>query len=431
MSQHTRTQTESQGTHTSDADLRVQLEGRVEVLEAARARLAALESALSGGRWKRKLRAKPTLVAEWLQETERVAEAVGRTTRRAEAEGWSDSSPLMMTVREVLARRQQLKLLVRERLGAMVSLSGPVELDEELRRLDALVRKPVSRSPESGEVVLYQTDKMLKATTPRALAAWVVGLLGGFGAVFGILLATLGQGPWTAGVPTALLVASVLGVLAKSGRVWLTSERLLWVPTFGEAVSVPLESIPAGGVAVESALTLRVEGERRVRVPFLSDANQLATLIEMHSQSPLRSRARSGGKLPNVVVFPAQLQGASERFQGWAVLWRSGVVFFEAAEFTGDRLLSAVLGRETVLNPEAGWVLEQLRWFSEGEFDTWMVKMAVATHATRFSSLSVGNHSASWDGPFLRFKKQQWVLSGKVEWSSIADAERILTLWPE
>ncbi|WP_342376302.1 hypothetical protein NVS55_34195 [Myxococcus stipitatus] len=427
MSQHTRTQPESQGTRTSEADLRIQLEGRVEVLEAARALLAALESALSGRRWKRKLRAKPTLVAEWLQQTERAAEAVARTTQRAEAEGWSDSSPLMMTVREVLARRQQLKLLVRERLGAMVSLSGPVELDEELRRLDALVRKPVPRSPESGEVVLYQTDKMLKASTPRALAAWVVALLGGFGAVFGVLLALLGHGPWTAGVPVALLVALVLGLLARSGRVWLTSERLLWVPTFGESVSVPLASIPAGGVAVESALTLRVEGERRVRVPFLSDANRLATLIELHTQPPLQGLARSGKKLEDAVILRARMESGREPRSGWAVLWLKGVTFFD--EETGRRILSMIVGRETSLPAELEWVLDQLRWLPDAEFEVWVRTLSRASSSVHMEGGHISEHGVTWQGAHVRFNDGFRVLSAQVDWSAIADAERIIEVW--
>ncbi|QSQ13009.1 hypothetical protein [Myxococcus landrumensis] len=428
MNQRTHSQEGARGAHTSDEDVRVQLEGRAEVLESARARAAALESVLRGRRWKRKLRAKPTLVAEWLQHAEAVAEALERTARRAEVEGWPDSLPLMRTVRELAVRKQRLSSLVRERLGRLVSVTGPVVLEGELRRLEALVRRHSPRSPEPGEVVLYQTDKMLKASSSRELATWVGAMLGGFGAVFGLLLATLGHGPWSAGVPVALLVAMVLGVLFKSGRVWLTGERLLWVPTLGEAVSVPLESIPVGGVTLERALSLRVDGEPRVQVPFLSDARHLATLIELHSQPPLRGLVRTGVKLSDAVVYPAVLKDGAEHRSGWAVLRPAGVSF--VPEGTGSQVLSTVLGREVALPAEAGWVLEQLRWLSATEFDAWVARLVGVTGGTSWSAWDRVRRGEEPLWKQLRFTKGNQVLSGQMEWPSHADAERVLGFWP-
>ncbi|WP_338863683.1 hypothetical protein [Myxococcus stipitatus] len=428
MSQSTRPRAESRSERISNEDVRVQLEGRAEVLESARARVAALESALRGRSWKRKLCARSSLVAEWLQHAEAVAEAQERTARRAEVEGWPDDLPLLKTARELEIRKRKLTTLVRERLAPMVSVSGPAVLNEELRRLEELVRRPAPRSPEPGEVLLYQTEKMLKAT-PRQLAAWVVSLLGAFGGMVALLFALLGHGPWTTGVPTTLLVMSLLVLLFRSGRVWLTSERLLWAPTFGEALSVPLESVPFGGVWLESALTLRVEGTPRVKVPFLSDSRYVATLVALHSQPPLRGLARSGVKLADAVVYPAELQEGVERRPGWAVLRPGGVSF--VPEGTGRQVLSTVLGRETSLPAEPGWVLDQLRWMSATEFDAWVARLV---------SVSGGTSWSAWDGvrrgeePLwkqLRLMKGNQVLVGQVEWSAQAASERVFSFWPK
>jgi hypothetical protein len=66
----------------SPEDVRRQLEGRVETVEAARARYAVLESLLSGRRWKHRLRARPDAIPGMLRQEATLDEALNRIQRR-------------------------------------------------------------------------------------------------------------------------------------------------------------------------------------------------------------------------------------------------------------------------------------------------------------------------------------------------------------
>ncbi|MEW5738013.1 MAG: hypothetical protein AB1938_03750 [Myxococcota bacterium] len=100
-----------------DADLRVRLEGRAELLDATRLRYRALVNALKGLGWKDKLRRNREVVREVARVQPEADEAVRHTRRRAAAERWPQETAVMECLRDVEALRAELARLVSERLG--------------------------------------------------------------------------------------------------------------------------------------------------------------------------------------------------------------------------------------------------------------------------------------------------------------------------
>ncbi|MFY2562041.1 hypothetical protein ACN469_30890 [Corallococcus terminator] len=409
--------------------MRVQLEGRAEVLEAALRRDAILESVLSGPGWKSRWRNQPMLVPEWLEHEDAVDEALARTSRRARVEGWADTLPVMEGLRELEARRERLKTLVRKRLSRLVSVTGAPVLKAELARLDRLVRKRTRLSLAPGEVLLFQAARSWPATlghrVPRGLL-----LLYSYAYVF--LHLRLGMS-WAMVSLVALMLPPVFWLWARSGRVWMTSKRLLWMPALGEAVSVPLSTIAPGGVHLGEgpAFDLKVDGEPRFQKSELVDAEALAILLELHSQPPLLGVVRSGVRLGDVVVFFGSLkeEGKVDRF-GCAVLRPGGVSFLP--DEAGRQVLSMVTGRESALAPDVGHVVEQLRWLSGEEFDTWLTKLVTATGGVSWSAQDclLKRDNAPLTQAFHVSRGSQ-VLTGEVEWSAQSNAEWILRTWPD
>ena len=116
------------GETPSAEDIHRRLEGRAEVLEAARMRQAELESVLGARRWKRRLRARPELVPQWLEHAPAVTEALERTHRRAELEGWPGDTPVLVAARELVEGGKRLTELVRRRLASLAPVSGAANL---------------------------------------------------------------------------------------------------------------------------------------------------------------------------------------------------------------------------------------------------------------------------------------------------------------
>ncbi|NVJ24067.1 hypothetical protein HUW62_22835 [Myxococcus sp. AM011] len=428
MSEGIRTRAESSEGPTPE-DVRVQLEGRAEVLEAALRRDALLESVLSGPGWKRRWREQPMLVPEWLEQESTVEEALERTSRRARVEGWADTLPVMKGLRKLEARRERLRTLVRKRLSRLVSVAGAPVLKVELARLDGLVRKRTMLSLGPGEVLLFQSARSspisLGQTVPRSLA-----LL--YSLVCVLLLPLLGKG-WAMVALVALILSPVFWLWARSGRVWMTSKRLLWMPTLGEAVSVPLSTIAPGGVHLGKgpAFDLKVDGEPRFQMSGLADAEALATLLELHSQPPLRGLVRSGVRLGDVVVFFGSLEEEGKVARpGWAVLRPGGVSFLP--DEAGRQVLSVVTGRESALEAEVGQVVEQLRWLSGEEFDAWLTKLVTSTGGVSWSAQdSLLKRDNTPLTQVFRVSRGSQVLKGEVEWSAQSNAEWILRTWPD
>ncbi|AFE07256.1 hypothetical protein COCOR_06981 [Corallococcus coralloides DSM 2259] len=414
------------------ADVERQLEGRAEVLAAARRPYAELEKALSGRRWRRALTRRPELVPALVAEAQAVEEALERVQRRAVQEAWPDDTPVLKAARELSARRERLTRLARRRLEVLTVAPEGVSLEELLTRLDALVSQEVRWALNPGEVLVYEAvaqgaqenrEKRFRAELPAYYGwIWCFGLPA-------TLAAWVLAPPGLKSLAIALFVGTGMGPplwdLLRSGHAKLTSERLLWKPTFGPLQEVRLGTIGDGGVRVERTWDLRVEGERRWHAPALRDAAELALLVELHRQPPLRGAARTGVRLDSVAVFPAMLG----KRKGFCVLGPQGLSFIP--EGKGPQALRAVTGHPSALRGfESDRVLDALRWLPEAEFDACVMRMVEATGGLAWSRAEARYVPGSPVWRRIRIERGSLTLTGRVRWEQQEAAERLLRDWP-
>ncbi|CAM3542086.1 YhfG family protein [Corallococcus sp. ZKHCc1 1396] len=406
------------------SDAERQLEGRAELIAEALPLHAELERVLSGSGWRRRLLKRPELVPTLVSRTEALKEALERVQHRAASESWSGSLPVLRQARKLSELRERLPGLARRRLEALAVAPADLPLEEALTRLDALVRQPVSQALNPGEVLVFEAD-----------SRWHPGrrLMQGFiphperGSSRGpSFMATLMGGTLR---PLWWLARPLLG----SGRVRITSERLLWIPAIGEPQAVRLGTIPDGGITVDPfTLDLRVTGDRRLHARAVLDAFEVASLLELHRQPPLRGAARSGVRLKQVAILPASLQGPDEEWlRGHCVLRPGGVSFIP--EHQGQRSLQAITGKDSSLEGfDADGVLESLRWLPQEEFDACVARVVNATGGTFWEARRthhVPQTSASkWRSVLIECGKS--ALRGRLDWTQQADVEALLRDWP-
>jgi hypothetical protein len=103
MSERPRASRSSSERELSSEDLRRQLEGRLEIIEAARKRYATLEKQLKGITWKRRLRAQTAFLQEVIDQEAPLDETLIRARRRGEVEGWPESLPALEPLRALKA----------------------------------------------------------------------------------------------------------------------------------------------------------------------------------------------------------------------------------------------------------------------------------------------------------------------------------------
>ncbi|WP_375742138.1 hypothetical protein NR800_22725 [Corallococcus interemptor] len=416
------------------ADVERQLEGRAEVLAAARRPHLELEQALSGRRWRRALARRPELVPALVAEAQAVEEALERVQRRAAQEAWPDDMPVLKAARELSARRERLTRLARRRLDVLTVAPKDIPLEQALTRLDALVRQVVRWELKPGEVLVHEAfaQRFQRRDKARRLRSELPAHYGwrlavSLCAAFAVVLLAPPELKKLAGfLFMAIAMAPAAWDLLRSGHTRLTSERLLWKPLLGETQEVRLGTIAEGGVRVERDWDVCVVGDRRWRARSLWEAPELALLIELHRQPPLRGAARAGVRLDTVAVFPARLG----KRKGFCVLGPQGLSFIP--EGRGAQSLRAVTGHPSTLRGfDSDLVLDALRWLPEAEFDTCVTRMVEATGGVAWARADARYVPGSPVWRRIRVEHRGLTLTGRVNWDQQDAAERLLRDWPQ
>ncbi|WP_147450298.1 hypothetical protein [Corallococcus carmarthensis] len=417
------------------ADVERQLEGRAEILAAARRPHAELRKALSGPRWRRALMRHPERVPALVAESRSVEEALERVQRRAELEAWPDDTPVLREARALAAQRERLKRLARRRLDVLTVAPADVSLEEALTRLDALVRQPAaSWALKPGEMLVFEDDTWLHLDRIRRPATWkqelsprmtlAVGTLAALGFLL-LLFVPKPMTSWANGFLVTLTLAITASQFLSAGRLRLTSERLIWAPVLGAPQEVRLGSIPPDGFRLEDTMGLRVEGERRLHARSVRRAPEVALLVELHRQPPLRGAARAGVRLDTVAVFPAKLG----KRKGFCVLGPQGLSFIP--EGKGPQALRAVTGHPSALRHfESDQVLDALRWLPEAEFDACVMRMVEATGGAAWARVDARYVPGPPVWRRIRIEHAGLTLTGRVQWDQEGAAERLLRDWP-
>jgi hypothetical protein len=174
---------------------------------------------------------------------------------------------------------------------------------------------------------------------------------------------------------------------------------------------------------------VRVEGERTVTVRTVAEMEQLAALLEMHRQPPFLGASRAGQRLSDVACYEAELREGGEMREGWVVLRPGSVCFLpeDAARGVLEALTGSPLPPHFPL--QLPWVVEQLRWLTDEEFDAHLARAVAATGGVRWSAGEARHAGQSPVWKEIRLTQGRAVLSGKVDWSQQAAAERVLSLW--
>lgn len=123
-----------------DDSVRIRLEGRLELLEAARSRYRLLQLKVLGRlRWKLAARRNAVLLREVAQEQAHVDEALAHVERRAAAEGWKPRSEAVRCAREVRALKDGLDA----RAAALLEASLATTFAERLLEVERVaLRSP-------------------------------------------------------------------------------------------------------------------------------------------------------------------------------------------------------------------------------------------------------------------------------------------------
>jgi hypothetical protein len=129
---------------------RARLEGRAELLEAARPRYRELLDVLRAPHWEERVRGRVELLRTAGPELERVDAALTQAVRRARVEGWPESSPTVRMLREVLALRDAFFRTAAERLGGTRAGQAPPMERFEAEGLQVGGVSPVRISSPSG-----------------------------------------------------------------------------------------------------------------------------------------------------------------------------------------------------------------------------------------------------------------------------------------
>ncbi|MCP3141698.1 hypothetical protein [Pyxidicoccus xibeiensis] len=417
-------------------DLRRQLEGRLELLEAMLPRYRSLSDALKGRRWQRRLRERASFVEEVLARDAACLEAMERATRRAELESWPKDSPVLKTVQQVRKCREVLEARVHERLASLTVVSGAASLELELRQLEALVRTPVSFALEPGESfsqLVGYSGRTLQTLLGIAVPLVAVGLPIALLVSTLTLGLTLGlAGPLFLGLMLAVvgLVAALVGL--RPGALWLTPARLVWLPSSGEPVAVRLDALPEGGVRfVRGRRGLRVEGDRSVHLPWLGwkRAARLRVWLEMLRHPKLRERSALVAEPVEWVCFPAlHRREDGTWFEGQAVLSRRMLYFLPGPE-AGAALLRSATGKELDSRVSLPWVLDMLRWQPESDVDVYLLRAVKASRGAAWPAGLARLSQETFLAHELHISYGREVLTGRVGWGDVAAAERILASW--
>ncbi|NPC84092.1 hypothetical protein HPC49_38500 [Pyxidicoccus fallax] len=107
---------------------RSRLEGRAELLEAARLRYRELLDLLHAPDWEARVRARVGALRNVGAEQERVDAVLVMAQRRARAEGWPEQSPTTRLLHETQHLRESVFHAVSRKLGSVVENASPVEL---------------------------------------------------------------------------------------------------------------------------------------------------------------------------------------------------------------------------------------------------------------------------------------------------------------
>ncbi|WP_217439557.1 hypothetical protein [Myxococcus sp. CA056] len=437
MSERNRTGAVVPESRPSEGDLRRRLEGRVELIESALRRYRMLDRTLDSRGWRRTLQDEPSLIQDVLEVEPTLLEALERTERRGEQEGWPEGSSIPKTASRVREVRERLTMRVRDALLTRGLVTESLSLEAKLRELKEVCAQEVSLQRTPTEPFALRIASVGRA--PQYVVAFVF-VLAALGLGVGILwLLLLGSTGVALVGGTLALVALLMGTVTllrmkAPGVVWLTPERVVWMPPGDEPpVAVRLDSLEEGGLQLEDgggALSLR--GDHFIRLTRFdgASADRLRVLMELFRDARVRAQAARVDRRVELLTFSALLRRKGTWSSGQAVLLGRGVFFLPDPD-AGAALLHAATGRRLLSSVELECVLDGLCWQPESELDAYLVRATVATGGAAWSSQDA---RVARDIPLeqeVHITRGEEVLVGNVGLAQRELAYRLVHAWSE
>jgi hypothetical protein len=365
-------------------------------------------------RWKRLLRANPERLRE--------ARELEPLLRELLAHGEGCSQGLL------LLQRKRLEVLARKRLSHFTR-RGASSLTEMLGRLETLLGEPLPQPPGHDEPVLLEGRQGW-----RHLLSWPGTW------VFALLAVTNRYGLERFGRPAPLLVAGGALVLyfhlRCTGRFWLTSKRLMWQPRFGEPVQVSLASIASGGISAMPAWgEVRVEGERTLTVRHVGHAGLLASLIDLHRQSPFAGAVDGTPRVHEVSVLPAwrapEDARPGQRAEPGVAVLRPGYAAFLPAEGYAEvfRGLAGPGARKPEADVTVEVLVEHMRLLSEAEFDVRMRQAVLASGGELWHADEMRSGPVPGSGRVYRLGARGVGVELRLDAAQVEATDRIVRRW--
>ena len=274
-------------------DIRRQLEGGIETLEATHARYTLLERALRKRQWQQAVQERMNTLRALVHQEPELEQTLARLYQRAQREEWPDTEPALRLARKVERLRSRLDALTHERLGRP---TFQVSLVEKLARLHQVLAQTIAPPLSSEEGVLHQGGFEANTTMPMEPShQLLLGLIVLISGVYGdfVLLACLGVALCLDGILRRWGLSSRLFLTIDgwklfqrylSGRFWLTDKRLVWKPTGRRPIHIPLHAIQPGGVRLRSdwSVEVRLMDGRSFHLDYIQGAERLVSLLEQH-----------------------------------------------------------------------------------------------------------------------------------------------------
>lgn len=309
--------------------IRIRLEGRLEVLEGAVDRYKAFARLLGSG-WQRQAIEQRPAVDRFLAEEPALDAALEHAHRLSQRDAWPEDAE----ARQVSAKLDALRLQLAKQLGTGAWADAVVKLREVSQSV---------RLPGSDELVL------LEGTAARSMPLWALTLAP-------TLLALSMYGGLAAAAVMVAMVCFGLAVLPL-GRYVLLVDRLVWLPYVGVPRQVTLDSVKPAGVALARRnIGISIDADKPLQLPVITSPVQLAALLLLYRDGPLKGVDRPPAG--TVVILPGWISRSGPDLHGVALLHLGGVCFLPRG--TAPQLLQQIVPSARELPVSEMFLLEQL-----------------------------------------------------------------------
>ena len=139
------------------------------------------------------------------------------------------------------------------------------------------------------------------------------------------------------------------------GRYVLLVDRLVWIPYRGVPTELPLSATSRVTLTRRNA-GIAIEGGKGLSLPVVTSPVQLAALLLMYGEGPLKGINRPPAG--TVVFLPASVSRAGADLDGFVLLHNDGLCFLPRG--TGAAMLQHVVPTQLELPVAESFMLEQL-----------------------------------------------------------------------